>query len=159
MLGVLAAYETTNLGLLFMALIMLINSITDTRRAQSARAGLAFVVAFAVVQYFIYPDLDLRSFDISAWITLGGFVLFSAAYLVAFKRQQLKQLSQIKQLENDHAQLKLKTYQILKYLPAPLRERLAKQRDVEAKTTRKKLDQQQQKKKIFRVFEALSLCF
>lgn len=139
MLGVLAAYEVTNLGLLFMALIMLINSITDTRRAQSARAGLAFAVASAVVQYFIYPDLDLRSFDLSAWITLGGFVLFSAAHLIAFKRQQSKQLIQIKQLESDHTQLKLKTYQILKYLPAPLRERLAKQKDVEAKTSRKKL--------------------
>lgn len=139
MLGVLAAYEYTSLGLPFMALIMLINSITDTRRAQTARAGLAFTVAFAVIQYYVYPNLDLRDFDQSAWVALGGFVIFSAAHIVAFKHQQAKQLGQIKHLEGEHTQLKLKTYQILKYLPAPLRERLATQRDVEAKTSRKKV--------------------
>lgn len=139
MLGVIGAFGGTDLGVLFIGLVMLINSITDTRRAQTSWSILAFGGAFAAVHLYVFPQLNLAHFSTSGWIALAGFVAFSALHLIAFKRQQMQQLAEMKALESQHTQLKLKNYQILKYLPTPLREPIANQKDIEVRTARKKV--------------------
>jgi hypothetical protein len=95
-------------------------------------AGLAF-------SYYYSQLIDFSVWGFEQQISIAITLMLAVSGLYQMYRELNTTKSQLVRLQKNQAGLKLKNYQIAKYLPAPLRERIFRSKEVAVSTSRKKL--------------------
>lgn len=139
--GLLSSYlQFSPSLLLFYALVVVSYSLVPIGTSLVYLTSL-YVVGVAL-GFITHQQSDtLQLFDwtpadaIPAFITVA--LAISGIRLLRVNHSQLK--AELDELQDSQSTLKLKNYQIAKYLPAPLREKLNRQKEVEKASQRKKL--------------------
>ena len=137
MLGLMAGlngFSVSSIAIIFAGFII---SLLSAGRALLYCIVL-FVIAFAL-SFYQSPSLDLARWDSANQIAIAMLLCLAIAGLYQINLELGVTSAQLTQLKKSQAGLKLRNYQIAKYLPAPLRERISRTKEVEANTSRKKL--------------------
>lgn len=136
--GVLATMEGFGIASISLVLIALISWILNTGLAIAWPIGIFLTTALVSFFYF-GQGVDFSIWNFREQITVCIAFLFTLYALYQTFIQLQSTTDELSSLQTNQSQLKLKNYQIAKYLPTPLRDRIARTKEVEATTTRKKM--------------------
>lgn len=99
----------------------------------------ALYLGAATLSFYYSQVMDFSIWGLEQQLAIAIGTVFALIGLAKMRRELGTTRSQLSQLQKNQAGLKLRNYEISKYLPAPLRERISRTKQVQASTSRKKL--------------------
>ena len=99
----------------------------------------ALFLGAAILSFYYSQIIDFSVWGIAQQLSIALGIIFAVIGLSQMRRDLGSARTQLASLQKSQAGLKLRNYEIAKYLPAPLRERISRTKQVKASTSRKKL--------------------
>lgn len=99
----------------------------------------ALYLGAAILSFYYIQVIDFSVWGLEQQLAIAIGTIFAIIGLAKMRRELGATRNQLSQLQKNQAGLKLRNYEIAKYLPAPLRERISRTKQVKASTTRKKM--------------------
>lgn len=100
---------------------------------------LALYLGAATLSFYYSQLIDFSEWHLTQQLAIAFVAAMSLLALSRMRMDLGATKEQLSQLQKTQAGLKLRNYEIAKYLPSPLRERISKSKQVQASTSRKKL--------------------
>lgn len=136
--GFISTYTGLGISTLAFTSALLIVWLISPRICSPLYLSVIFI-STAVVSFYYSQIVDFSIWGLEQQLAVTAVTALAIVALSQMRRDLNSTENQLSELKQNQAGLKLRNYEIAKYLPAPLRERISKSKQVEASTSRKKM--------------------